>query len=91
MNSKALAQVLSTQGKSSEKDGQFEIGAETALTLYASLGSETLIISSVQTVKLMDEFLLATNQKGESYAIVMQDVRALRFGKGAATKRTGLI
>jgi hypothetical protein len=91
MNTKALAQVLNTQGKATEKDGVIEIGAETGLTVYACLGSETLVISNVQSVKLLDEMVLATTSKGEGYVIVAQDIRALRFGKGENKRRTGLI
>lgn len=92
MNTKALAQVISTQSKgSTEKDGVIEIGAETSLTVYANLGSETLVIATVATVSILDELLLATTTKGESYAIVAQDIRALRFGKGPSGRRTGLI
>lgn len=92
MNTKALAQVISTQSKGcTEKDGVIEIGAESSLTVYANLGSETLVIAAIASVTIIDEVLMATTKKGESYAIVAQDVRALRFGKGESTRRTGLI
>ena len=92
MNTKALAQVIRTESKgSTEKDGVIEIGDDTTLTVYANLGSETLVIASVASVSIVDELLMATTTKGESYAVVAQDIRALRFGKGPSGRRTGLI
>lgn len=91
MKTKALVEVLSSNDNCTHKDGTIEIGEGTEVSLYISLGSETLIVSGLATIKIVDEMLLANTRKGETYALVSEDLRALRVGAGKTGRRTGLI
>jgi hypothetical protein len=91
MKTKALVEVLSSNGNCTHKDDTIEIPEGTEVSLYVSLGSETLVVSGLATIQLMDEMLLASTRKGEAYAIVSEDLRALRVGAGKTGRRTGLI
>ena len=91
MKTKALVDVLTSSGKCKHKDGKIEIGEETEVDLYASLGGETLIMGGLATIVIADDLILATTRKGDIYAIVAEDLRALKIGKGKGARRTGLI
>ncbi len=83
--------VLTSNGNCTHKDGTIEIAEDTEVSLYASLGSETLLVSGLASISVADDMLLAKTRKGDTYAIVAEDLRALRVGKGKAGRRTGLI
>lgn len=91
MKTKALVEVLSSHGNCTHKDGTIEIAEETEVSLYASLGSETLVMGGLSTIKIMEEMVLANTRKGETYAIVAEDIRAVRVGQNNGKRRTGLI
>ena len=91
MNTKALSDVLTTHGPGTDKDGTIELSEDTSVSLYAGIGSESLVISSVSGVTLSTDMVLATTRKGESFALLAEDIRAVRFGKAPSKKKTGLI
>jgi hypothetical protein len=91
MKTKALVEVLSSNDNCTHKDGTIEIGEGTEVSLYISLGSETLVVGGLSSIKVQDEMLLANTRKGEVYALVSEDLRALRVGEGKSGRRTGLI
>lgn len=91
MKTKALVDVLSSNGNCTHKDGKIAIGDETEVALYASFGGETLVVGGLSSIEVSDDLLLAKTRKGDMYAIVHEDVRAVRVGKGKAERRTGLI
>lgn len=91
MKTKALVDVLSSNGNCTHKDGTIEIGDETEVALYASMGGETLVVGGLASIEVSGDLLVAKTRKGEMYAIVHEDVRAVRVGKGKAERRTGLI
>jgi hypothetical protein len=91
MKTKALVDILTSKGNCKHKDGKIEIAEETEVALYTSLGSETLLVGGLSTIVIADDLLVATTRKGDTYAIVAEDLRALRVGKGKGPRRTGLI
>jgi hypothetical protein len=91
MKTKALVDILTSKGNCKHKDGKIEIGEETEVALYTSLGSETLLVSGLSTIVITDDLLVATTRKGDTYAIVAEDLRALRVAKAKGQRRTGLI
>jgi hypothetical protein len=91
MKTKALVDVLSSDANCTHKDGTIEIGEATEVALYASLGSETLLVGGLASIVVSDDLLLAKTRKGDTYAIVAEDLRAVRVGKGKGERRTGLI
>ncbi|HUH04533.1 MAG TPA: hypothetical protein VML75_21200 [Kofleriaceae bacterium] len=48
-------------------------------TLFVSVGSETLVIERVSAVTLGNETLVVRTTRDERYAVVQEDVRAVRF------------
>ena len=91
MKTKALIEVLSSHEHCTQNDDTVEIAAEVEVSLYASLGSETLMIAGLSAIKISEELLIASTRKGEIYAILPDDLRAVRMGKSNGNRRTGLI
>jgi hypothetical protein len=91
MKTKALLEVLVSNGNCTHKDGTIEIGEDTEVSLYASLGSETLSVGGLSSIELANDLILGKTRKGECYAILAEDLRAVRIGKGKGARRTGLI
>ena len=91
MKIKALVDVLSSNENCKHKDGTIEIGDGAEVSLYASLGSETLVVGGLASIVVSDDVLLANTRKGDTYALVAEDLRAVRVGKGKNERRTGLI
>jgi hypothetical protein len=79
MTSKVLADILTRHGKC-ERDGNlYCIPAKTDATVYASFGSDVLIIERVSTVDLDAEVCSVTTTRNDHFVLVYEDVRALRF------------
>ncbi len=91
MKTKALLDVLTSNGNCKQKEDTIEIGEDTEVALYTSLGSETLMVSGLSSISVAKDLLIAKTRKGETYAIVAEDLRAVRVGKGKGPRRTGLI
>ncbi len=91
MKTKALVDVLTSNGNCKHKDGKIEINDDTDVTLYTSLGNETLLVATLTSIVITDDLLIAKTRKGDTYALVAEDLRAVRVGKGKGPRRTGLI
>ena len=92
MKIKSLTQLLLTHGKCTEKDGEYLLEEGKAVTLYASLGQETLMIESVIKLAFNEEsMLLASTEKGDLFVLVAESVHSLKFGRAAEKRRTGII
>ncbi len=92
MKIKSLTQLLLTHGKCTEKNGEFLVEDGKAVTFYASLGHETLMVESVVKISFdEDGMVLATTEKGELFVLSGEAVCSLKFGKAAEKRRTGII
>lgn len=90
MKSKALGDILTKHGQCTLNGDKIDVPEAASVTLFASIGSESLVVAQVLSIQLLDDLVYATTQKGESYAVLAEDVRAVRFGK-IQKKRTGLV
>jgi hypothetical protein len=90
MTTKALKELLTTHGQCTASGDTIEVGEEGQVAIFASIGSESLVVNQVRKVELLDEMIFATTAKGDAFAILAEDVRAVRFGKTQG-KRPGLV
>ena len=90
MTTKAFKELLNRFAECSAKGDEIEIQGDRKVTILASLGNESLVVAGVKRVELHDEMIIATTGKDDVFALLHEDVRALRFGK-EQTKRTGLV
>jgi len=80
MTSKMLVEVLAKYGHCEREGDVIRIGANTQVSVFATVGDETLTIHRVTQIELMAEVLIVTIHRGDLYAIAYEDVRALHFG-----------
>ena len=91
MKTKALVDVLTKHEKCTFKDGVIEVSEETDVALYTSLGQEAMALTEIRRITISEQLLVAENRKGETYAILAEDLRALRIGKSPTKRRSGLV
>ena len=84
MTHKALSEILTKYGDSRQTGTRVEVPPTLELTLFAALGEESLVIDRVRAVDLEGEYAVASTARGERYVVLYEDVRAVRFGGGAA-------
>jgi hypothetical protein len=88
MKTKALIEVLTTHGECTSSGDKIEVPSSSSVAIYANIGSESLVVSSVRSCDILGDIVLVTTAKNESYAILSEDIRAVRMG--AAERRAGL-
>lgn len=89
MNTTLLAKTLVARGGFEKKGEAWERKGDIGLTIFATIGNEALSVGSVEKVAFDDDLVLIDTKKGDTYAIVAQDIRALRFGETGEKRRTG--
>lgn len=63
---------------------RIEVPPRLEVTFYAALGEESLVIDRIRVVELETEYVVATTARSERFIVLYEDVRAVRFGAGAA-------
>jgi hypothetical protein len=85
MTHKALAEILTKVGDGRQTGARVEIPPALETTLFVAFADEGLVIDRVRTVELSTEFAIASTARGDRFVLLYEDVRAVRFGHGAAT------
>jgi hypothetical protein len=80
MTHKALADILGKHGGGTVKGGRVDLSSSPDVTLFATLGDESLVVEKVRQVDFDDEFLIAVTARNDRYVLVYEDVRAVRLG-----------
>lgn len=87
MTSKVFIDVLQSVGGIREGD-TIRVDSDADITLFVSLGTQTLTIDRVAEVECRDDILIASTRKNDRYVLAYEDVRAVRIG--AVRKQPGL-
>lgn len=90
MKTKALIDVLTRHGECTATGEKIEVPASSSVALFANIGSEALVVSKVRECQIVDDLVLVRTDKGESFAILSEDIRAVRMGS-ANERRTGIL
>lgn len=84
MTHKALSEILTKYGDARQSGVRIEVPPRLEVTFYAALGEESLVIDRIRVVELETEYVVATTARSERFIVLYEDVRAVRFGAGAA-------
>lgn len=87
MTSKVFIDVLQNVGGVREGD-TIRVDGDADITLFVSLGIQTLTIDRIAEVECRDDILIASTRKNDRYVLAYEDVRAVRIG--ANRKQAGL-
>lgn len=79
MTSKVLAEILTEHGGFGRDGDRFRAADGVDGTVFASLGHQSSIIERVSEVALHSDYLVITTRRNETFVILCEDVRALRF------------
>ncbi len=82
----SLTKLLTSYGNCTEKAGEYAVSEGNAVTLYVGIGNETLMVTSIESLKFEEEMVIATTDKKEMYVVAVEDIRSLRFGKSSVKK-----
>jgi hypothetical protein len=82
---KALSEILTKYGDSRQVGSRLEVPPSIELTVFAALGEESMVIERVRSLELEGEYAVVATARGERYVLLYEDVRAVRFGGGAAS------
>lgn len=89
MLSKVLAKILTDHGKCKQDSDRYLVPDETSLTLYASVGDETLTLGKLKEVVLDTDVVIAISRDARTI-VTYEDVRAVRFS-GEKKRGAGLV
>lgn len=70
---------MTSEGGCQRDDDTLIVPDNIKATLFVSVGSETLVIERVSAVTVGHETLVVRTTRDERYAVVHEDVRAVRF------------
>jgi hypothetical protein len=79
MTSKVITEVMTSEGGCQREGDTLRVPDDIKATLFVSVGSETLVIEKVSAVTVGGEALVVRTGRDERYAVVAEDVRAMRF------------
>ena len=74
-----LAEILTEHGGFVRDGSQFQAPDRGDATIFASLGQQTSVIERIAAFRLESDYLMVTTRRGETYVILYEDVRSLRF------------
>ena len=89
MTQKVLADVLMKYGRADRQDDLLRLASDTTVSLFVSVGEETLNIHRVNALELLHDVLVIHTSRQERYVVVYEDVRAIHFG--APNSKPGLV
>lgn len=78
MTSKVLIDVLENANGTREGD-LINIDKDANITLFASIGNQTLTIDRVAAVDCRSDVVIATTGKNDKFVLAYEDVRAIRI------------
>lgn len=81
---------MTSEGRCQRDGDTLIVPDDTKATLFVSVGSETLVIEKVSAVTIGAETLTVRTGRDERYAVVHEDVRALRFASKSGRAGYGL-
>jgi len=79
MTGKAVAKFLIEHGKCTDSGGVLALPGDTRATLFVSMGAEPLVVEGLASVAVSDDAVVARTVRGDTFVVLAQDVRALRF------------
>ncbi len=79
MTSKVLAEILTEHGGFVRDGDHFKAPDRAETTIFSSLGQQSSIIERVTGVELRSDYLLVSTRRSETFVILCEDVRGLRF------------
>ena len=79
MSPKVLSDILQRYGSGVREGDSVRFDKHTDVTLFASLGHETLTVSRVVEMTIAADALVITTAKQERYVLFYEDVRGIRF------------
>jgi hypothetical protein len=79
MTSKVLAEILTEHGGFVRDGAKFQAPDRAEATIFASLGQQSSVVERIAELRLENDYLLVTTRRGETYVILYEDVRSLRF------------
>jgi len=87
MISKVLAEILTEHGGFARDGDRFSAPDGAEATIFSGLGEHSSIIERISEVCLGADYLVISTRRGETYVILSEDVRALRFaGRGTGIR-----
>lgn len=79
MSPKILSDILQRHGAGVREGENLRFDKNTDVTVFASLGHETLTVARVVEMTLSTDALVLTTSRNERYILFYDDVRGIRF------------
>jgi len=70
---------MTDEGGCTRDNDKLLVPKDTASTLYATIGTESLIVDRVVSIKLLTDVAVVATSRGERYGLAFEDIRAVRF------------
>jgi hypothetical protein len=86
MSPKILSDILQRHGAGVREGDNMRFDKNTDVTVFASLGNETLTVARVVEMTLAPDALVLTTNRHERYILFYDDVRGVRFAPLKETK-----
>lgn len=86
MTSKVLSDVLTRHGKGVQEGQIVRLEHDAEVTVFATIGQETLAIERVAELNLEHEVVVVTTRRSEHYVLAYEDVRSIRFASSSSSK-----
>jgi hypothetical protein len=82
MTSELLTDILAKHGDCERTGDTFAVPGAMAVTLFAALASEPLIVERISSITLDPKLVIVETSRSERYFFAYEDVRALRIHRG---------
>ena len=75
-----LTEILTKYADARQSESRVDIPPGLEMTMFATLGEESMIIDRVRAVDLQPEYTVITTARGERFVVLYEDLRAVRMG-----------
>ena len=86
MKLETLTEILGKHAGARKEGTAFVFSSDVEATLFVALEGETLQIARVARLEISDTLVVADSTRGERFAVVLEDVRALKIDRASDTK-----
>ncbi|MBI4508731.1 MAG: hypothetical protein HY698_03780 [Deltaproteobacteria bacterium] len=87
MKLELFTEILSRHLDARKEGSCYLVSGDTELTLFVALEGETLPISRVTRVEVLDSLLVLDTVKGERYVVSRDEIRAVKMDRADTSRR----
>ena len=86
MKLETLTEILGKHAGARKEGTAFVFSNDVEATIFVALEGETLQIARVSKLEITDALVVADSNRGERFAVVLEDVRAVKVDRTSDTK-----